>query len=207
MPVRSAIVPQRHNQGSDCHAAPQCTAQSLLDSRRTIQTVLMMLLLMNDFPGCPHVMLIQFINVSSSFPSRFRNRRRCSNPASVCSAPSCRRHVCCLTPIQSLVGSFSSFCMSGVLRSSLHQTPSVRCGMIFVLKCGIRMCSTSPGAVALPFEKKSVPRRTVTYPWFSEAQVVGTPTTDSPIRMFLISIPQHLSSYAPCLYASPTNTW
>ena len=66
-----------------------------------------------------------------------------------------------------------------------------------------RRCSTTTR------ERRSVPRRTVTYPWLSETKIIGTSTTDSSTRMFLTSFPQHwfgLPFSVPCLHASPANT-
>ena len=157
--ARSAIA--SHRNMLNCHVFPQCTrqfswsflvlpnpcsgghttfsglpgtraAKSLPATRRTLHTVLMMLLLMKRLsqrlPWMParhaapdhHQCLVVFSPSSSNTASVFS-----SNPASVFSVPSCGRHVCCLTSIRIFGCSFSSFCTCGVLRSSLHQTSSV----------------------------------------------------------------------------------
>ena len=99
-----------------------------------------------------------------------------------------------------LFDSHSDSC--GLLLFLLHEwCPSIisppntvgpMCGMIFVLKCAVRTRLTTPGAAALPLENNSVPRRIVTYPWFSQAKVLGSSTAGTPVKMFLISFPQHV---------------
>ena len=80
-------------------------------------------------------------------------------------------------------------------------------GMIFVSECVTRTHPVSFDSASLPLEGKLIPRCTTTHPWFSETKVVGTPITNSPVRMFLTSS-QHLSVsvFVPCRHASPDIT-
>ena len=103
-----------------------------------------------------------------------------SIPASVCTAPSRHQHVCFLHFHSDSCGlhllSLHKWCPSII---SPPNIVGLMRSVTFVLKCAVRTSSTTPGAAALPLERKSVPRRTVTHPWFSETKVAGTSPTDS----------------------------